>query len=170
MALPATLQNFHLFQNGVSFLGLTTEVELPPLARNMTAYRAGGMSGPVDIDNGPDGPIEFGWKCGGFVVDVVRQYGVTRLDAVQLRFAGAYQRDDTGEVLAVEIVVRGRHKEISLGTAKVGEQTELSIKTTCSYYRLMVNGATEIEIDRMAMIEIVGGADRLAQQRAALGL
>ncbi|MEI2454583.1 phage major tail tube protein [Lysobacter firmicutimachus] len=170
MALPSVLKNYHLFHNGVSFLGLATEVELPPLARNMTAYQAGGMSGPVDIDNGPDGPIEFGWKCGGFVVDVLRQYGAVRHDAVQLRFAGAYQRDDTGEVLAVEIVVRGRHKEIALGTAKIGEQTEFAVKTTCSYYRLTVNGATEIECDRMAMIEVVGGVDRLAQQRAALGL
>ncbi|QWP76077.1 phage major tail tube protein [Lysobacter sp. K5869] len=170
MALPAVLSNFHVFHNGTSYAGLVTEVELPPLVRSMTPYLAGGMSGPVDLDNGPDGPIEFGWKCGGLVVDVLRQYGAVRHDAVQIRFAGAYQRADTGEVLAVEIVVRGRHKEIALGTAKVGEQTEFAIKTTCSYYRLTVNGATEIECDRLSMIEIVGGVDRLAQRRAALGL
>ncbi|MGO1068396.1 phage major tail tube protein [Lysobacter sp. CA199] len=170
MALPATLKNFLLFHNGVSFLGQVNEVTLPPLARNMTPYQGGGMSGAVDIDNGPDGVMEFDWKCGGIVVDVLRQYGETRHDAVQLRFAGAYQRDDTAEVLAIEIVARGRHKEITMGSAKIGDQTEFSVKTTCSYYKLTVNGVTLIEIDRMAMIEIVGGVDRLAQQRAALGL
>ncbi|WP_181015454.1 phage major tail tube protein, partial [Pseudomonas amygdali] len=38
------------------------------------------------------------------------QYGATRHNAVQLRFAGAYQRDDTAEVDAVAVVVRGRRR------------------------------------------------------------
>ena len=32
------------------------------------------------------------------------------------------QRDDTGEVQAVELVVRGRHKEVDSGEWKTGER------------------------------------------------
>lgn len=168
MAMPRKLKNMNLFNDGESYLGQATEVKLPTLTRAMEAYRGGGMSGPVDVDFGNE-KIELEWKCGGLMRSTLRQYGVTRHDGVQLRFAGAYQRDDTGGVDSVEVVVRGRHSEIDPGTAKVGEDTEFSVKTSCSYYKLTINGVTDIEIDFVNMIEIVGGVDRLAEQRRAIG-
>lgn len=169
MALPKKLKNLNLFNDGASYIGQVVELTPPTLSRSMEDYRGGGMSGPVKIDNGQE-PIEFEWKCGGLMRDVLRQYGATRHDAVQLRFAGAYQRDDTGAVDAVEIVVRGRHSELEFGSAKAGDDTEFSVKTACSYYKLSINGVTEVEIDLVNMIEIVGGVDRLAAQRRAIGL
>lgn len=168
MAMPRKLKNMNLFNDGESYLGQVTEVKLPTLTRAMEEYRGGGMSGPVDVDFGNE-KIELEWKCGGLMRSTLRQYGVTRHDGVQLRFAGAYQRDDTGGVDSVEVVVRGRHSEIDPGTAKVGEDTEFSVKTSCSYYKLTINGVTDIEIDFVNMIEIVGGVDRLAEQRRAIG-
>lgn len=169
MALPRKLKNLNLFGDGESYLGQVVEVKLPTLTRAMEDYRGGGMSGPVKIDNGQEA-IEIESKFGGLMRSVLRQYGVTRHDGVQLRFAGAYQRDDSGSVDAVEIVVRGRHSEIDAGTAKAGEDTEFTVKTACSYYKLTVNSVTEIEIDLVNMVEIVGGVDRLADQRRAIGV
>ncbi len=48
-------------------------------------------------------------------------YAATGVDAVPIRFAGSYQRDDTGETVAVEVVMRGRQKEIDTGEGKQGE-------------------------------------------------
>lgn len=168
MALPRKLKNFNVFGDGESFLGQVVELKLPTLTRAMEDYRGGGMSGPVKIDNGQEA-LELEHKYGGFMRSVLRQYGATRHDAAQLRFAGAYQRDDTGATDSVEIVVRGRHSEIDMGTAKAGDDTEFTVKTACSYYKLMVNGVTVIEIDLVNMIEIVDGVDRLADQRRAIG-
>ncbi|MGO4222126.1 phage major tail tube protein [Lysobacter sp. TAF61] len=168
MAMPKKLKNLNLFNDGTSYIGQVAEVTPPTLSRMMEDYRGGGMSGPVKIDNGQEA-IELEWKAGGIMRDALRQYGITRHDGVQLRFAGAYQRDDTGAVDAVEIVVRGRHQEIGFGNAKAGDDTEFSVKTACSYYKLSINGQTEIEIDLINMIEIVGGVDRLAAQRQAIG-
>ncbi|MDO0848640.1 phage major tail tube protein, partial [Xanthomonas campestris] len=47
--------------------------------------------------------------------------------------------------------------------------TEFSVKTSASYYKLMINGSTVIEIDLMNMIEIVNGVDLLAPHRRAIG-
>ena len=171
MALPRKLKNMNLFNDGNSYLGLSKTVTLPVLGRKMESYRGGGMNGPVKIDHGmSDDGIQLEWTLGGLDLTVMRQYGIPRADGVLLRFAGAYQQDDTGEVVPVEVVVRGRHEEIDMGDAEAGEDTEHSITTTCSYYKLTVNGVTEIEIDLLNMVEIVGGEDRLAQQRAAIGL
>ncbi|CCH13809.1 MULTISPECIES: phage major tail tube protein [Stenotrophomonas] len=168
MSMPSKLKNLNLFNDGLSYLGQVTEVKLPTLTRKMEEYRAGGMLGPIDIDLGQE-KIELEWKCGGLMRDVLRQYGAIAHNAVQLRFAGAYQREDSADVDAVEIVIRGRHSEIDPGTGKVGDDTEFSVKTTASYYKLSINGRTEIEIDMVGMVFIVNGVDQLAGQRRAIG-
>lgn len=168
MSMPSKLKNLNLFNDGESFLGQVTEFKLPTLSRKMEEYRAGGMLGPIDIDLGQE-KIEAEWKCGGLMRSVIRQYGAIRHNAVQLRFAGAYQREDTESVDAVEIVIRGRHGEIDAGTGKVGDDTEFSVKTAVSYYKLSINGRTEIEIDMVGMIFTVNGVDLLAAQRRAIG-
>ncbi|MFC0669473.1 phage major tail tube protein [Azotobacter chroococcum] len=171
MALPRKLKNLNLFNDGNSYLGVSRSCTLPPLARKMESYRGGGMGGPVKVDLGlSDDGLQFEWTLGGLDLTVLRQFGTTRADGVLLRFAGSYQQDDTGEVMAVEIVVRGRHEEINLGDAEAGEDTEVSIVTTCSYYKLIVNGNTEIEIDLLNMVEIVNGVDLMAEHRRAIGL
>ncbi|WP_068634897.1 phage major tail tube protein [Thauera butanivorans] len=169
MALPRKLKNFNLFVDGESFAGVTTEVVLPKLTRKMEEYRGGGMNGPVDTDQGSE-KLELEWTCGGHVRAIYQQWGASRADAVLLRFAGAYQRDDTGEVTAVEVVVRGRHSEIDPGTAKVGDEQPLKVKSSLSYYKLIEDGQVIVEIDLLNMVEVVGGVDRLEEQRRAIGL
>ncbi|QTP34839.1 hypothetical protein B7759_03461 [Burkholderia glumae] len=89
----------------------------------MEDYQGGGMSGPIPIDFGQEA-IQLEWTCGGFMEDVVRMYGITTHDGVQLRFSGGYQREDSKTYDSVEIVVRGRHKEIDMGSGKPKEDTD----------------------------------------------
>jgi P2 family phage contractile tail tube protein len=169
MALPNILKQFNLSSDGNSLMGVAEEVALPKLSRKMEDYQGGGMPMPVEIDLGNE-KIEIDWTCAGFVADAVKQYGSSKIGGSLLRFSGAYQRDDTEAVQAVEIVVRGRHKEIDFGNAKIGAKSDTKVKTTCSYYKLTVDGQVLIEIDALAMIFVVNGTDMLAEQRKAIGL
>jgi P2 family phage contractile tail tube protein len=169
MGLPSVLKNFNVFNDGNSYMGLAEEVKLPKLARKMDDFRGGGMNGPVEIDLGQD-KLELEFTCGGIVKQVFEQYGTCKVDGVMLRFAGAYQRDDTCAVQALEIVVRGRHKEIDMGDAKAGDKGKFVVKSTLTYYKLTIDNEEVIEIDILNMIEKVGGKDRLEEQRKAIGL
>jgi P2 family phage contractile tail tube protein len=169
MGLPAILKNFNLFSDGNSLMGIADEVTLPKLSRKTEDFQGGGMPMPVELDMGNE-KIELDWSCAGFVADAVKQYGASKVGGSLLRFAGAYQREDTEEVQAVEIVVRGRHKEIDFGNAKIGDKSQTKVKTVCSYYKLTVDGQVLFEIDALAMIFIVNGVDMLAKQRKAIGL
>ncbi|QSQ38922.1 phage major tail tube protein [Xanthomonas translucens] len=168
MALPKKLKHFNTFGNGESWLGLANEVKLPVLTRKLEEYRAGGMSGPVSLDMGQEA-LELEIKFGGLMRPVLNQYGVTTHNGVMLRFAGSYQREDTGAIDVVEVVVRGRHKEIDMGTAKAGDDTEFTVKSALSYYKLTINGVPELEFDFVGMKEIVNGVDLLAVHRTAIG-
>ena len=169
MGLPRKLKNFALFVDGENYMGEVPEVTLPTLTRQMDDYRGGGMNMPVELDFGME-KMEIEWTAAGWIKDLLASWGTPKHDAVLLRFAGAVQADDREDVTALEIVVRGRHSEFDPGSAKAGEGTEIKLKSACSYFKLTVDGRVEVEIDAVGMTEVVGGTDRMAQVRAALGV
>ena len=171
MALPKKLKMMNLFNEGNSYLGQTGEVTLPKLGRKFEDWRGGGMNGNIKWDNGlSDDMIEFAWKLGGIDPLVIGQYGAATVGAIGLRFAGSYQRDDTGETTALEMVVRGRHEEIDFGNSKPGDDTELSMKTVWSYYKLSIDGKAVIEIDIPGIVFKVDGVDMYEKHRKNIGL
>lgn len=169
MGLPRTLKNFNVFNAGQSYMGEVAEITLPKLGRKLEGHRGGGMNGEVKIDLGQQA-LELELSCAGIMQQVFEQYGTTKVDGVMLRFAGAYQRDDTGAVDAVEVVVRGRHEEIDMGKGKPGDKTDFKVKSALSYYKLSINGKVLVEIDLLNFVEMVNGVDILAEQRKAIGL
>lgn len=169
MALPRKLKDFNLFGDGNDWRGQIAEVTLPKLSRKFEDYAPNGSDGIAEIDLGQE-KIELQWTAAGLIDEVFDGYGASSIDANLLRFTGSYERDDTGDVDAVEIVVRGRHKEIDMGTAKKGDSNDIKISTSCSYYKLTVNGKNKMEIDVIGNVFVVNGVDRIAKRRAALGI
>lgn len=169
MALPSKLKAFNVFHNGENYAGKVPEITLPKLTRKMEDYQGGGMGGPIKIDFGQEA-IQMEWTGGGFLKSVLQQYGALKHDAVLLRFAGAYQAEDSDTPDAIEIVVRGRHSEVDMGNAKAKEDTAFKVTTAASYYKLSVNGEDVIEIDFVNMIEKINGTDLLQALRTAIGL
>jgi len=169
MALPFKLKFMNLFNDASSYMGEVAEVVLPKLTRKMEEWRGGGMARPVMIDQGGEA-LTLEWTCGGIMRDVLKQYGATKHDGVQLRFAGSYRAEDKDDPLAVEIVIRGRHSEIDMGTAKVGDDTAFKVVSQISYYKLTIDGEILIEIDALGMVEKVGGVDLLLKDRKAIGM
>lgn len=169
MALPRMLKDFNLFGPNGSYQGQVPELTMPELQRKMEEYRAGGMDGAIEIDLGQE-KIELQWKAAGLVDNLFEHYGSPAHDAVQLRFTGSYEDDETGAGTAVEIVIRGRHKQINMGDAKPGDNNQIEITTAVSYYRLMVNNVDMIEIDVPGNVFKVNGNDRLAERRQRLGI
>ncbi|WP_408586575.1 phage major tail tube protein [Novosphingobium sp.] len=167
MGFPSKLKQLDCFIDGQGHQGTVEEVELPKIALKTDDWRGGGMLGPVDIDMGLD-KIEMGVTMGGLVESAIRSFGASAADAALVRFAGAYQDDQTGNVRAVEIAVLGRLKELDWGNAKVGDNTAHKYKYGCSYYRMTVDGVEWLEIDLINMIFRVFGVDRYAEIRAAV--
>ncbi|VFS91772.1 phage major tail tube protein [Kluyvera cryocrescens] len=130
------------------------------------------MNGSATIDFGlDDDALSTEFSLGGFPDDAiffaVRSHGAA---SVPLRFAGSYQRDDTGETVSVEVVLRGRQKEFDFGEAKQGEDTESKISLACTYFKLTMNGSELVEIDTVNLIEKVNGVDMLEAHRLNIGL
>lgn len=169
MGMPKVLKHFATFIDGTSFVGEVEEVTLPKLTRKMEEWRSGGMNMPVKVDFGNEA-MECEVSAGGWLKDVLKQFGNAKVDGVALRFAGAVQSDDAGEYTGIEVHMRGRWEEIDPGSAKAGDKSEFKCKLALNYYRLVIDGEDVIEMDAINMIEKVGGNDLLATVRQLLGI
>lgn len=98
MAMPRKLKLMNVFLNGYSYQGVAKSVTLPKLTRKLENYHGAGMNGSAPVDLGlDDDALSMEWSLGGFPDSVIWElYAATGVDAVPIRFAGSYQRDDTG--------------------------------------------------------------------------
>lgn len=168
--LPKTIKNFNVFVEGASYMGRAEETVLPKLTRKMEEFRGAGMNAPMEIDMGSE-KLEAEFTLREFSKDVLLQYGVVDSAGVALRFRAAAQRDDSsGNTDAVELVMRGRWRELDMGTLKSGDAASMKVAVAITYYKYIVNGETLIELDTLNMVEKVGDNDRLAEQRSALDI
>lgn len=169
MGMPRKLVTMDTIIDGIGHIGETTSMKLPNLDRKFETHRGGGMGRPVKLDMGGGDDLTLEHSYAGPVREIIRQYGLPTLSGVQCRWVGSYENDDTGEITVVEVVAQGRHQEIDRGDQKPGELGEFKVKTECVYYKETWNGVVEVEIDILGNIEIIGGVDRMAAHRAALG-
>lgn len=124
MALPRKVKQLNIFTDGTNWIGEAEDFTFAKLSRKFEAYRGGGMGGAVNIDMGlDDSALDTSFTMGGYSAEIIGKMSHSKIDGVALRFAGSIQRDDVGEVQPVEVVTRGRLKEIDWGTAKVGDNS-----------------------------------------------
>ena len=171
MALPRKVKYLNLFNDGINWIGLVESVTLPKLTQKFEKYRGGGMPGSVDISLGlDDGALDTEFTIGGTEALLFKQMGTVTADGVMLRFTASIQRDDTGEIQALELVTRGRHKELDSGEFKQGDSSTTKVSSTNTYAKLTIDGEVIYEADLINMIWIVDGKDLLEEHRAAIGL
>ncbi len=168
--IPQILKNFNVFIDGFSLVGEAEEITLPKLSRVTEDFRGGGMQGPIELDLGND-KLELELTLKGWNKEVLKQYGAFSADGVALRFRGAVRSDaNEAQTDAIEIAIRGRLKELDFGSAKPGESNTLKVMIPLTYFKYEINSDPLIEIDQVNSIFVVGGVDRLADERKALGI
>ncbi|MEL3915582.1 phage major tail tube protein [Aeromonas caviae] len=171
MALPRKLKHGNIFMDGENWIGVAEDFTPAKLSQKFEAYRGGGMMGGANIHMGlEDGALDTSFTFGGAEAALVKRMGLAKIDGVALRFAGSFQRDDTCEIVSVEIVQRGRFKELDRGTLKSGDNTQSKVSMVNTYYKETMNGVVLCEIDLLNMIWIVDGVDLMAEHRKAIGL
>ena len=176
MALPRKLKHLNLFNDGNNWQGIVESLTLPKFTRKYEKYRGGGMPGAVDVDLGlDDSALDTEFSIGGTECCCLNRWAKPRWMASSCALPALFQRDDTGEVQAVELVVRGRHKEVDSGEWKTGESNTTKVTSTNSYAKLTINGEVLYEVDLINMVfffffEIVDGVDLMEAHRNALGL
>lgn len=166
--LPKTIQDMIVSVDGVGYRGKCNIDQMPKLTRTMVDHQAGGMDGSVEIDVGQE-KLETELTFNEHTADIINTHGECKADGVLIRLNGsAESQSGACATNAIEIVMRGRFKEIDLGGYKPKEQTEMKVSGTLTYLKYSVNGIDLIEIDILNYVFNVNGKDKYAERRKAL--
>lgn len=168
MAARDIIKNYALFVDGRGYAGQVTEYNAPELALLTEDHRAGGMDAPVAIDMGMEG-LETSFTLASYDADVLALFGIVQGASVPLTARGAAESYD-GTVKPVIHNMRGRITRIARAAWTGGAAAAITITMRLDYYRETVNDVVISEIDVVNMIRVINGVDRLAQQRAAIGM
>jgi len=165
------LTHCNVYGNGNSFLGQFAEVTFPELKHKMIEHKGGDMIGTKRVPTSLEA-MEATFKANGFYEDFnILTANPNAVISLQVR---GNQRimDGTGVQADVPVVLylRGTFSDRKLGSFKQGDGTQPEYKMEVSYYRLVVNGVDQEEVDIDNSIHVVGGVDLLAQFRDNLGL
>jgi P2 family phage contractile tail tube protein len=161
------LKNFNIFVDGRGYAGNIDSIQLPALNVQEEDFRAGGMDASIGLDMGME-KLELSFVLSKYDRDALAQWGLGNAEtAVTLR--GALESRD-GTVTAVVVNARGNFKGVEFGEWAPGSKSSITFNATLTYYKYTQGGTVVHEIDVINMIRRIGGVDRLAAQRAAIGL
>ncbi len=162
------LKNMNAFVDGIGYQGKIEEIEMPKITMATEDFSAGGMSGTVEVEMGLE-KLETTLTFTHFLPEIAKLFA-RGISDTPLRLRGAVENDETLKVDTVEVILRGRAKELDLGTWKRGENNSFKLPCALTYFKLRVNDEDIIEADPINMILVVDGQDRYAAQREALGI
>lgn len=168
--LPQIVKDAMLSVEGFGYAGQIDISQMPKLARKMEEYWAGGMSGPVEIDLGSE-KLEMEFEAHGVNPELLKLYGKTGVSSVAFRINAAIERDDdVCTTSALEIIARGRFREIDSGGHKAGDKGSIKYAVALSSYQASIDDEPIVEIDNENYIFMVNGVDLLEKRRRALKL
>ncbi len=168
--MPANdiLKNYQVFVDGRGYAGQVMEYTPPSIALVTEDHRAAGMDAPVKLDMGMEA-METSFVMTAYDRDVLSLFGVAEGNEVPFKVRGALESAD-GTVTPIIHEMRGKILSIDRGTWQAGTKPSLTVSMNLIYYKEDHGGQVTHEIDIENMIRIIGGVDRLAEIRTAIGL
>jgi P2 family phage contractile tail tube protein len=167
-AASQIFKNFALYIDGRGYAGNVDEVQLPDLKIKLEEYRAGGMDSSIGLDMGME-KMEASFKLSKYDADVLALWGMGPSRTVQLTLRGALESLD-GSVSNLVVNLEGTIDSMTPDALTPGAKAGLQATMSVRHYKNSINGVVVHDIDVMNMVRIVGGVDRLAKIRTALGM
>ena len=157
------------FIDGRSYAGVCEEFHPAPLRVMTDEYQAAGMDTPVLLDMGMEA-LMARLVINGYDGNILNQFGLQDADAANMEVRGALE-DYDGSVIPVIFTMRGNVITMPFGRIRGrGEVPKMIIEMALSYYKIAIDGIDHVTIDVLNMIREIGGVDRLATLRAAIGV
>lgn len=167
-AAAQILKNFNLYVDGRGYAGNIDEVQLPQLSIKLEEFQAGGMDAPIAIDMGME-KLEASFKISKFDSDIITKWGIAAGSTIPFTLRGALESLD-GSVVPIVVALSGSITSLEFDSITPGGKGGMTFKLAANSFRYDQNGITLIDIDILNMKRIVGGRDRLADIRTAIGL
>ena len=162
------VNRFNAYKSGKELVGVAGELTLPEVTNLTDTMEGAGTGGNMDV------PVV------GLIEDMEMEIAFMSLcndifsimdptEATDLTLNGAIQGTDAGTgavgYVPASISVRGIMKKFTPGSMKAGAKMSSSVTLGLSYYKIVLDGKTMMEIDRLNGVFIINGKDILEKVR-----
>ena len=162
------INRFNAYKNGKQLIGVAGELTLPEVTNLTDTMEGAGIGGNMDIPVvGLIDDMEMEVSFMSLCEDIFSVMDPT--ESADLTLNGALQGSDAGTGIVkyqqISVSVRGMLKKFTPGSMKAGGKMGSSVTLGLSYYKVVLDGKTMIEIDRFNGIYIINGKDVLKEVR-----
>lgn len=166
--IPQAINRFNVYQGGKKLIGISGEVTLPEVTYLTDSLEGAGVGGNMDLPIiGLVDDMEAEIPFMSLVDDVFSMMDPTEPADVSLNGSIQGTNRETGKVdyISLSVAFRGIVKKFAPGTVKAGGKMGSSVTLGLSYYKIVLNGKTQLEIDKLNEVFIVNGHDVIEKVR-----
>lgn len=174
--IPELINNYQVFDDTVKthrLLGVSGEVELPSLEAITDTMTAAGILGEAEAPaTGQYSSMKLKLVFAVLHDDIFQLADTTKPVALTLRSSEQFNNPKTysTDYYPVKIVVRGKATVVNNGKLANGKKGEPEIEIEIYYYKIVIDGVTELELDKLNFKFVLHGVDMLAKIREQVGL
>lgn len=171
MLLPELINNYNLYNKGSQWVGVTGDVELPPLESLTETMEGAGMLGEVDVS--AVGHFSSGQlKIPMVTVNKDAMNAINFAEPLELQLRASKQSANTTtagtDFTPLRIVIRGMGKTVEPGKITKGKKMDTSIEIEYTYLKVEDDSTTILELDKLNNVFVVNGVDQLATIRSQI--
>jgi len=171
LRLPELLNHFSLYNEAEQMIGITGAVDLPELSMMTDTISGSGVLG--EIEESATGQFEsmemtIRWSC--LSKEYFKAANTAATSQFTLRASLQCLDTDTGltDYYPCKIVVRGKAKTLTLGSAEGGKKMECETTLEVYYIKIVIDNETVLEVDKLNFRYILNGVDMLEKIRAQI--
>ncbi|MBE7727029.1 MAG: phage tail protein [Enterocloster citroniae] len=162
------MNRFNVYKNGTQLVGIAEEFTLPEVTNLTDSLEGAGTGGTMDIPVvGLVEDMEMEISFSSLCEDIFSVMDPTEVADITL--SGCLQGQDAGtgaiKFQQISVSVRGLVKKFTPGSMKAGAKMGSSVTLGLSYYKIVLDGKTMLEIDRFNGVYTVNGNDVLKDVR-----
>ncbi len=167
--LPDKINLFNVYDGKTRLVGVSAEVQLPSFDPLTDTLNVAGLAGEIESEVvGSFGSMKMEIPFENLYEDFFSFAASTNPIVIRGSMEVFDTQTQAKDSRAIVITVKGRTLNINPGTLKKGGKGNPSVTKEITYIKITIEGATQVELDKLNSIFVLGGVDLLAKVRSQI--
>ena len=167
--LPDKINNFNVYDGKTKLVGISAEITLPSFDPLTDTLNVAGMAGEIESEViGSFGSMKIEIPFENLFENFFAFAASTNPIVIRGSMEVFNTQTQAKSLKPIVITVKGRTMNIKPGTFKKGGKGQPSITKEITYIKIAIDNATQLELDKLNSIFIMGGIDLLEQVRSQI--
>lgn len=167
--LPDKINNFNVYDGKTKLIGISSEIQLPDFDPLTDTLNVAGMAGEIESEViGSYGSMKIEIPFENLSDDFFAFARSTNPIVLRGAMEIFNTQSQAKSTIPIVVTVKGRTMNIKPGVLKKGGKGQPSVTKEITYIKITMNGSTQVELDKLNNICIMGGVDLLAKIRSQI--